>query len=360
MKNRLVKILIGISVFLLLLFAYLLYLSPQKTEAHFDKNGKVLPNSIAEIRNVPINGVNQRLLIRGEDKNNPVLLHCHGGPGTPEQVFLKHFGVYLEDVFTVCYWEQRGAGGSFSDNIPVSSMTLDQIAKDGIELSKYLKQEFQKEKIYVQGHSWGTAVASTMVHQAPELYQAYIGIGQIANTKLSEQRSYDFARAAAKKAGDLASVKKLDKIGRPPYAKPEDWLKNVMPERQIMRQYEGPVGKKSISIADIYKAFIFYPEYSIQDKLNTLKGDAFSMQNLWTQEVVPINFFETIRTQQVPVYIFQGKFDKHTVSSVSKEYFDILEAPEKRYFEFDNSGHDPHIDEFEKYKNLIIKEVLKK
>jgi pimeloyl-ACP methyl ester carboxylesterase len=49
------------------------------------ENAKILaihtPNGIQEGMYVPIGGIEQWIQIRGEDRNNPVLLFVHGGPG---------------------------------------------------------------------------------------------------------------------------------------------------------------------------------------------------------------------------------------------------------------------------------------
>lgn len=358
MKNSIRKIFISLGVVVLLVLAFIVYLSPQETAPFRDENGVILPNSIAEVTNITLNGVSQRLVVRGKDQSNPVLLHIHGGPGFPNHPFIQEGDADLEDIFTVCYWEQRGAGASFSEEIPASTMTLAQIAKDGVQLSQYLIKRFKKEKIYLQGHSWGTMVGATLASDAPELYHAYIGIGQMANSQLSEQISYDYALSEAKKAGDQEGITILDKMGRPPYATDKEWLGNVMPERTIMRKYENPKGKPPKSLLDFYKLFISYKEYSISDKLKIAKGEYFSMQTLW-MENINSNLFESIPAYNIPVYIIQGKYDKHTVTEVARSYFDSLKAPIKQYFELENSGHDPHVEEFEKYRKIMIEEVLK-
>ena len=358
MKNIIYKIGIGLGAFVLLLLGTLLYLSPQKTADFKGAEGKPLANSIAEIVDLELNGVSQRLVIRGKNKANPVLLHIHGGPGFPDYAFIKESGANIEDLFTVCYWEQRGAAASFNENIPAQSMSLQQIVADGEALTQYLRKRFKKDKIYVQGHSWGTTVGTFLAQKSPELYQAYIGIGQMANSRLSEQVSYDFALAAAKKANNRTDIKLLEKIGRPPYQTAADWLNAVMPERTIMRKYENPKGKPPKSLFDFYKTFILYRAYSIGDKLKIAKGEAFSMQNLW-MEAINVNLFEQVPSLGIPVYILQGKYDKHTCTAVAKNYFDSLKAPMKKYFEFEYSGHDPHLTEFEKYREVIQTQILK-
>jgi hypothetical protein len=41
------------------------------------------PNGIDEAMFVPIGGINQWITIRGQNRDNPVVLFLHGGPGTP-------------------------------------------------------------------------------------------------------------------------------------------------------------------------------------------------------------------------------------------------------------------------------------
>jgi hypothetical protein len=45
------------------------------------------PNGIVEERFIKVGGIDQWLQIRGEDRDNPVLLVLHGGPGWPNAVF---------------------------------------------------------------------------------------------------------------------------------------------------------------------------------------------------------------------------------------------------------------------------------
>jgi hypothetical protein len=45
------------------------------------------PNGIVEQRFVKVGGIDQWIQLRGEDRDNPVLLVLHGGPGWPNAVF---------------------------------------------------------------------------------------------------------------------------------------------------------------------------------------------------------------------------------------------------------------------------------
>jgi hypothetical protein len=68
------------------------------------------PNGIDEARYVEIGGIQQWITIRGEDRNNPVLLFLHGGPGDATNPWgYAGFRRWLK-AFTVVQWDQRGAG----------------------------------------------------------------------------------------------------------------------------------------------------------------------------------------------------------------------------------------------------------
>ena len=140
-----------------LILAGVLYIvSPGKLKPFLDENGKPLAGSISEKCFVKINAVKQGMFIRGRDIKNPVLLYVHGGPAFPNYFLIDKFAPGLENNFTVCYWEQRGGGLSYSPDVPLESMNFEQLASDAIEVTNYLRDRFGKEKIYMIAHSGGT------------------------------------------------------------------------------------------------------------------------------------------------------------------------------------------------------------
>jgi pimeloyl-ACP methyl ester carboxylesterase len=145
--------LIGLSIILFLLF---LAVSPGKIEPFLDADGSVLKDSISEIVSLEIGGTDQKMIIRGRNRQNPVILFLNGGPGSAEFPFSGDLRVVMENDFTICWWDQRGAGMSYSADIDPSTMTLEQLVSDAAELSNYLRNTFDQDKIFLIGHSWGT------------------------------------------------------------------------------------------------------------------------------------------------------------------------------------------------------------
>jgi pimeloyl-ACP methyl ester carboxylesterase len=113
--------------------------SPGVTKSIIDSEGNPVEGSISMIAKVTLGGQEQHIIVRGVDTTKPVILFLHGGPGSPEVAFIKHFNPHIEKEYVMVYWEQRGAGKSFSKSIPPLSMNLEQMISDTRELSEYLK-----------------------------------------------------------------------------------------------------------------------------------------------------------------------------------------------------------------------------
>src|SRR5262245_24656210 len=125
-----------------------------------------------------IGGIEQWVTIRGDDRRAPVLLLVHGGPADVQSPFVSTYAPYEKD-FVLVQWDQRGAGRTFAKS-GAAGVALEKIVADGIDLAAQLHKRFPKQKLIVFGHSWGSVVATEMVQQRPELFDVYVGTGQVA------------------------------------------------------------------------------------------------------------------------------------------------------------------------------------
>ena len=117
---------------------------------------------------VTIGGIPLWVEIHGADSANPVLFILHGGPGMAETPLLRHFNADLERVFTVVYWEQRGAGRTFDKKTPPESMTVERFIADLDELVDHVRAKFGKDKVGLLGLSWGSALGTLYAAKHPE------------------------------------------------------------------------------------------------------------------------------------------------------------------------------------------------
>jgi len=340
--------------------------SSGKQEAFVDENGNTIPASVAINEDKTINDAPQRLTIRGIDVKNPVLLRVHGGPGSPSPPAIRQlYQNDLEDIFTVCYWEQRGAGLAYKGNIPDSTITLNQIVDDGIDIVNYLREKFKKDKIYIEGTSWGTTVSAFMVQKEPELFHAYIGIGQMANQPISEQLSYDFVMREAEKQNDTISINMLKSIGRPPYPNKsnEEMAYACNIERDIVEKYAPHNWFKGVSQFQFFKGIMLNNGMTFKEKFSPTYGDPelseHAFKILWPT-CFNINLMRDVPDWEIPVYIMQGDNDHYTETSLAKQYFDSIQAPNKRWYLFENATHSIHAEYPGKYRSIYIDEILKK
>ncbi len=302
-----------------------------------------------------IGGIPQGYFIRGEDERNPVILFLHGGPGSPELPMIKD--TELEKYFTVCYWDQRGAGMTFSPDTDPATMTTEQFVEDTRQLTDSLRKWYGTEKIYLMGHSWGSYLGIKTVEKYSELYHAYIGIGQVCNQLESERMAYDYLVAEAHKIGDTKTVEAFEAYDKYAADFPSnEYLLKV--RTNSMNKYGVGIKHKDISMLDIALDLLYYRGYTFAEKVNYTRGMMFSLNNVF-HKVIEDNLFESSTRFYVPVFIIQGKYDYQVSYQLAKEYLDLIDAPQKTFFTFEESAHSPNLEEPERFVE-IMKEIAKK
>lgn len=353
-------ILLLVVAFLIIVFIWLKSASPGETEPITDANGNAIENSIAELGKISIGGIDQFIIIRGKDINNPVLLMLHGGPGSPQAHMNLIHNKELEDHFVVVNWDQRAAGATYSDNTPIESINIDQFIEDTYQLSSYLAKRFNQEKIFILGHSWGSYLGMRTIHTHPELYHTYIGIGQVGDHRISEALSYDFVYEMAKKENNEQALVDLNEIGAPINGSYKNPKADMQIQRKWVAKFGGSAyGKDGGDMFDFFlKPLLLFKEYTLSQKLNYVKGIKVTQENIWN-DMLDQQLVDKVKEVKIPIYIFQGRHDYQTVYEVAKQFIDSLKAPSKEFITFENSAHMlPYNQEVEKFNNLIINKVL--
>jgi pimeloyl-ACP methyl ester carboxylesterase len=347
----------GLFIITVVLAVILWIKSPGTADPITDANGKTIPGSISVIEKIKLGGQEQYVIIRGKDITKPVMLFLHGGPGSPEFTFMKSTNPAIENDFVMVYWEQRGAGKSYSKNVPVETMNMAQFISDTRELSIYLANRFKKDKIFIMGHSWGSLLGILTAHQYPELYYAYFGIGQVCSQYRGEKISFEWAKEQAKIQNNTKAQEALSKMTFPDsLASSKVWGDFLMKERNYVSQLGGGVTHKMTSMLPLVGMVLNAKEYTVTDKMNFMKGSMFSLKHLWP-EVMQKNLFRDIDSMRIPVYIFQGRYDNQTPYPIAKEFFNQLKAPVKEFYTFENSAHSPAMEEADKFNAIVLEKT---
>lgn len=345
---------------LLLLAALVLYSQwTAHTPAILGQDGKPLPGSIASLETVKLGGVDQWLIIRGHNVNNPVLLFLSGGPGASEAGRVLRFNAELEKYFVVVIWEQRGCGKSYPSINPKSGLTVDQYVADLIELTDMLRARFDEQKIYLVGHSWGTIIGLLAAQQRPDLFYAYVGTAQMVDVLETDQIIYDLVLEHSRKTGDADFVKTLETQGAPPY-----FGKNpIQPYATLFgREYqlfEVPNIRDETyrREGDAIMLMLKQPEYGWLDRVYYLLG-LMNTFNVVYPQLQEMDFRVDAAHLDLPVYILLGRHDMNNPSRIPEEYFNLLEAPKKELIFFEDSGHGMIWQETDKFHRLMVETVL--
>jgi pimeloyl-ACP methyl ester carboxylesterase len=87
-----------------------------------------------------------------------------------------------------------------------------------------------------------------------------------------------------------------------------------------------------------------------------MRGFRFSIDAMWG-EVSRLNLLELVPALQMPVFFFLGRNDHWVPPQASVAYFDVLAAPSKKLVWFEQSGHEPFVDEPAKFNSAMVEFV---
>jgi pimeloyl-ACP methyl ester carboxylesterase len=292
------------------------------------------PNGIVEERFLRIGGVDQWIQIRGEDRDNPVLLILHGGPGWPNAVFTVPLRPW-EQHFTVVQWDHRGAGKTLGRNGKPGSgeMTFARRVADAIELVEFLRNYHNKDKLILLAESMGTLSGLPLAKQRPDLFYALVATDLYVDIAANEARKYQMTLERLRVANNKKGVADLERIG--PHPSRWDlsaWNINMawafrtnLPTPNLDRMLLFPLALSSpiYSLRDLYTLFMGF-QWSTAQMFDELM--AYDARQLGTQ-------FE------VPFYLFQGETDVITLTTLATEYFSDLQAPNMELALIKDAGH---------------------
>ena len=316
------------------------------TESFVDASGNLQPNSIAEERRVLLGGVEQYVLVRGKNRDAPLMVFVHGGPGAAETPFLRRHNAALEDDFVVVYWEQRGAVHSYDPESNPADITIDRLTNDLGELIDLLLAEFEQEKALLVAHSWGTVLALEHTAKHPETVAAYIAISQTTSQADSDAEGYDWVLARARESEDQEAIKLLEGIARPPYT-----IEQFITQRRFVNQFGGTfmTGDSDLALAF---SMIQTDEFSWRDLPAFVQGVASSGAALWPEQK-HYDARQRHPSIDVPIVMVMGRHDKVISPTLGAEYFEMLTAPEKELIWFEKSAHGPPFEEPEKFNKVV-------
>lgn len=310
----------AVAVGLVIGIAVLAFLSPGQPEPLRDSEGRSVPGSLSERVTIEIGGVPQSMIIQSRDPASPVILFLHGGPGMPLFFMNRTHPTGLEDDFTMVWWEQRGAGMSYSRDISDASMTIAQLIADTIAVADYLRDRFKQDRIVLFGHSWGSFLGIQVAEAASDRFLAYVGMAQVTYQLRSEVLAHAQMLTDYETRGDALMVARLKTAP----VTLEDGLSPAymrLRDRAMHRLGAGTTRDMASVITGVFIPVWLTRAYTLRDKLNVWLGmrrSRFFLRDEFLRTDLP----KRMERLEIPVYFFIGRHDLTANPGLSRAFFD--------------------------------------
>ncbi|MFZ6720567.1 alpha/beta fold hydrolase [Undibacterium sp. Ji49W] len=289
---------------------------------------KNTPIQIDKLLTPEIGGIKQFVEIKTDDVNKPVLLFLSGGPGSSMMNNAASFTTILKNRFTIVQWDQRDAGKTLKLNPSPIQPSVELMEQDTYQVIEFIRKELHQEKIYLLGSSWGNVLGFYIVKNHPELLHAYFAANPVISQLASEKELLGILKDHFK--DNVIASTELASVNIP--------LKNDEDLFYLRKWLAYKEGKENVTSAEFKSGFLKWSK---------------SWSPVWNA-VISVDLPKTLKEVDCPVYFLVGKNDIQTLTSITEKYYEQLKAPKKNLFLFENSGHQIHKDEPEKFQNTII------
>lgn len=311
---------------------------------------------------VTIGGLPQWIQIRGENRGNPVILYLHGGPGGAMIATAHSRQRAWEQHFTIAHWDQRGSGKTLFTNFfrgGHEEVSFERLIEDVGEVIDFICSKLGQDKLFLLGHSWGTELGVPAAARYANRLHGYIGLGQVVSVLDNERVGYEWALRQAERRGNRKALEELRSIA--PYPSTRRFEKSkLFTQRKWVARFGGScVGVRHVEIRRLLQLFLS-PYMSLRDLLLYFRVYHIT-GNLPYVELMHgklgTDFRKSHTRFEIPVVLIEGRHDWQTPSVLAREWFELLEAPMKKWEWMESSGHYITVEEPEKFLRMLVDEV---
>ena len=319
-----------------------------------DQDGEAIPDAVISLEKVTLGGVDQTILVRGANADLPVLLNLHGGPGGAIMPWVDLFQTpLLEQNFIVVHWDQRGAGSSYTDDLTIDQISPEQLIADTLELSDHLRTRFDKDKIFLAGQSWGSALGFMTIAENSDPFHAYVAASERVDWDRSMNMGYEWALDRARERNDAEVLAQLGAIA--PFDAFDE--ADLAVQRQALDFYKAG-DYHTEGLWDQYLSYAIEgrsPYYTMSEVQGYIPGLELSSAAIERGDLLrEYNLFEMLPSVDIPVHFITGAEDWNTPAKLAREYYEFLDAPEKSFTVIEEAAHMVFYDQPEAWEGALI------
>ncbi|MDX1760613.1 MAG: alpha/beta hydrolase [Christiangramia sp.] len=341
-------------------FSFLSFSSSERTSA------TVIDEEIM----VPVPDSELYVRIRG-NKENPLIINLHGGPGGYSGIDIKLMGPALEDRFLIAYLDQRGCGKSLASQDP-ARLNVAQYIEDLDIVVDNLMSKYNKKSVNLMGTSWGGMYGFLYMLEHQDKVQSYACIDGKVNSHYQNHSLIDFEMKRSKEILDTTVstakrkelefiISELARIKTSDFAdfhKDVNWMKHEVPPILGFNAYFADTSKV-ISFSDVVNdpALMNLMKYT-PDEYAAIAEKAETVNRAFRNnpDYNNINIESDLAKIKTPTGVIQG--DRDYV--VGLEHADLiykaltgLSEKNKEIHIIPNTGHSPAIESPEKLTSIL-------
>jgi pimeloyl-ACP methyl ester carboxylesterase len=202
----------------------------------------------------------------------------------------------------------------------------------------------------VAGFSMGATIAALAAARRPDLVTALVAVGMDIDGPAADKNAYQFALTTAHARNNRTAIRQLESIGPPPHLEPKKfatrarWAANFGGVR-TGHTYNSEVRRLLVSL-------LRSPDYSLADAIRTIRGITATQAAL-LPDLASLDLTHTLTRLNTPIVMAQGRHDQVAPASTAERYAELLEAPSKQLVWFEQSAHMPHLEEPERFRDLL-------
>jgi pimeloyl-ACP methyl ester carboxylesterase len=283
------------------------------------------------------------------NKELPLLVVLHGGPGMVLSPILDNLFPDIEKHFNIVYFDQRGAGLSYTKTLDSKDMTLNQLVEDVKEITLWAKKTTGIDETFLFGHSWGATLGIYTVQKYPHLFSGFINLGTwlVVEEKCMETR--------VRIVSEIIQENNYLEMHRDKIIKSVHdnfyWADDILLEN----------GYKLTNLTNTWDYQMGLVEnselYSEKDQERFKDGMVFS-EHLYSDVINNYNVPRDVQSFKLPTLFIVGENDLVTPAVDIGEYIVSLKPlgdnANVTYKTVDNSRHYSFIDNYESFIQLVL------
>jgi pimeloyl-ACP methyl ester carboxylesterase len=227
----------------------------------------------------------------------------------------------------------------------------EQMTDDTVALLEVLRDRFGRTT-HVAGFSFGATIGARAAARRPDLVATLVAVSMDVDGAAAGTSAYDFALETARTLGDRRAIRQLESIGPPPHLT----AKQFATRARWTADFGGVASNESYGtlMRGLLVSLVRSSDYSIRDVVRTFRGIGAAQAAL-VPELATLDLLHSVPRLAVPVVMVQGRLDRVAPGDAAQRYASELQAPSKPLVWFENSAHMPHLEEPEKFRDLLLR-----